>query len=149
LSGRDDFLYVADSKLCSFDNMLHIDGNGGRLVTVMPRSRKEDEWFRKRVQTELIPWVQVWDRPAPRRKHGPRDRWYVYSADLPSREGWPIVWVYSTLLALKQKQGRLERLERHTRSKDGQLVQAFPATLSDLQAKVIGLLAVPKTAAYG
>lgn len=111
-SGRDDFLYVADSKLCSFDNMLHIDSNGGRLVTVMPRSRKEDEWFRKRVQTELIPWVQVWDRPNPRRKHGPRDRWYVYSADLPSREGWPIVWVYSTLLALKQKQGRLERLER-------------------------------------
>lgn len=112
VSGRDDFLYVADSKLCSVDNMMHIDSNGGRLVTVMPRSRKEDEWFRKRVQTEQIPWEQVWDRPNPRRKHGPRDRWYVYNADLPSREGWPIVWVYSTLLALKQKQGRLERLER-------------------------------------
>lgn len=111
-SGSDDFLYVADSKLCSIDNMMHIDSNGGRLVTVMPRSRKEDEWFRKRVQTERIPWEQVWDRSNPRRKHGPRDRWYVYSADLPSREGWPIVWVYSTLLALKQKQGRLERLER-------------------------------------
>ncbi len=110
--GRNDFLYVADSKLCSFDNMLHIDSNGGHLVTVMPRSRKEDEWFRKRVQTEQIPWVQVWDRPNPRRKHGPRDRWYVHTADLPSREGWPIVWVYSTLLALKQKQGRTERLER-------------------------------------
>lgn len=112
VSGRNDFLYVADSKLCSFDNLLHIDNKGGRLVTVMPRSRKEDEWFRKRVQTEPVPWVQVWDRPNPRRKHGPRDRWYVHTADLPSREGWPIVWVYSTLLALKQKQGRLERLER-------------------------------------
>jgi len=112
VSGRKDFLYVADSKLCSFDNMAHIDGNGGRLITVMPRSRKEDEWFRKRVQREHIPWVQVWDRPNLRRKHGPRDRWYVYTADLPSREGWPIVWVYSTLLALKQKQGRIERLER-------------------------------------
>lgn len=112
IAGRKDFLYVADSKLCSYDNLLHIDSNGGRLVTVMPRSRKEDEWFRKRIQTEQIPWVQVWDRPNPRRQHGPRDRWYVYTYDLPSREGWPIIWVYSTLLALKQKQSRTERLER-------------------------------------
>jgi transposase len=111
-SGRDDFLYVADSKLCSFDNMTHIDRRGGRLVTVLPRSRKEDAWFRKRVQTEEIPWQLVWDRPNPRRKHGPRDRWYVYAADLPSREGWPVVWVYSSLLALNQKQGRIERLAR-------------------------------------
>ena len=111
-SGRNDFLYVADSKLCSFDNMTHIAGQGGRLVTVMPRSRREDEWFRKRVQTEEIPWEQVWDRPNPRRKYGPRDRWYVYISDLPSMEGWPVVWVYSTLLALNQKQGRLERLAR-------------------------------------
>ena len=111
-SGRQDFLYVADSKLCSFDNMMHIAGQGGRLVTVMPRSRKEDEWFRKRVQTEEIPWEPVWDRPNPRRKHGPRDRWYVYTSDLPSMEGWPVVWVYSTLLALSQKQSRIERLAR-------------------------------------
>jgi transposase len=111
-SGRDDFLYVADSKLCSFDNMTHIDRKGGRLVTVLPRSRKEDVWFRERVQTEEIPWQPVWDRPNPRRKYGPRDRWYVYTADLPSREGWPVVWVYSTLLALNQKQGRTERLAR-------------------------------------
>lgn len=112
VSGRADFLYVADSKLCSFDNMMHIHGNGGRFITVMPRSRKEDGWFRERVQTEAIPWKVVWDRPNPRRKHGPRDRWYVYTADLPSMEGWLVVWVYSTLLALNQKQSRIERLAR-------------------------------------
>ena len=112
VSGKADFLYVADSKLCSFDNMMHIHGNGGRFVTVMPRSRKEDGWFRERVQTEAIAWEQVWDRPNPRRKHGPRDRWYVYTSDLPSMEGWPVVWVNSTLLALNQKQSRVERLER-------------------------------------
>jgi hypothetical protein len=42
----------------------------------------------------------------------------------------------------------LEPLERHAIFKDRQLVQAFPAKLSDIQAKVIGLLAVPKRA-YG
>ncbi len=32
--GRRDFLYIADSKLCSGTNMPHIDGEGGRFVTV-------------------------------------------------------------------------------------------------------------------
>ena len=39
LAGRADFLYVADSKLCSHDNLDHIHRAGGRLLTVLPRSR--------------------------------------------------------------------------------------------------------------
>jgi len=39
VAGRSDFLYVADSKLCSFDNLDYIHRAGGRFVTVMPRSR--------------------------------------------------------------------------------------------------------------
>ena len=113
-AGRADFLYVADSKLCSYENMSHIDGQGGRLVTVLPRSRKEDEWFRRWVQTHAVPWEAVWDRPNPRRKYGPRDRWYVYRGELPSQEGWPVIWVYSTLLALTQRQRRLEHLHQAT-----------------------------------
>jgi transposase len=111
-SGKTDFLYVADCKLCSFDNMKHIHSRKGRFVTVMPRSRKEDKAFRKWAQDHEVPWEKVWDRPNPRRKHGPRDRWYVYRRDLPSAEGWPVTWVYSTLLEMNQKQGRSERLER-------------------------------------
>jgi len=51
LAGRADFLYVADSKLCSYDNMQHIHRAGGRFVTVMPRTRKEDAEFREWIQT--------------------------------------------------------------------------------------------------
>lgn len=40
VAGRADFLYVADSKLCSHDNMNYIDAAGGRFVTVLPRSRR-------------------------------------------------------------------------------------------------------------
>jgi transposase len=47
VAGRADFLYVADSKLCSYDNLSFIDRAGGRFVTVMPRSRREDKHFRK------------------------------------------------------------------------------------------------------
>src|SRR3974377_1130606 len=36
VAGRADFLYVADSKLCSRENMEHIDRGGGGFVSVRP-----------------------------------------------------------------------------------------------------------------
>jgi transposase len=114
VAGRADFLYVADSKLCSRDNMEHIDRAGGRFVTVLPRSRREDSEFRQWLQTHTPPWELVWDRPNPRASDGPRDCWYVYKAALPSAEAWPVVWVYSTLLKLRQEARRRRNLAAAT-----------------------------------
>ena len=112
VAGRTDFLYVADSKLCSQDNMDYIAGHQGRFVTVLPRSRREDQHFRKWIQTNEPAWELVWDRPNPRRRHGPRDRWWVFRDPLPSREAWPVTWVYSSLLALHTEHTRAQRLAR-------------------------------------
>ena len=106
VAGRADFLYVADSKLCSRENMDYIDRAGGRFVTVLPRTRLEDQEFRQWIQTNTPNWDCVWDRPNPRYSDGPRDRWYVYRAALPSAEVWSIVWVWSTLLTLRQEARR-------------------------------------------
>ena len=125
-ASRTDFLYVADSKLCSRDAMNHIDAHGGRFVCVMPRSRKEDAEFREWIQTNTPAWEQVRDLPHPRHRGGPRDRWSVFRHPLPSREGWPVIWVYSTLLALQQESARRERLARATQE------------LQDWNAKLIG-----------
>lgn len=110
--GRKDFLYVADSKLCNGEAMEYIDRRGGRFVTVMPRTRMEDQEFRKWIQDHEPPWEKVWDRSNPRRKGGPRDRWYVWTYRLPSGEGWPVIWVMSSLLRSKQFQSRWERITR-------------------------------------
>jgi transposase len=106
LAGRADFLYVADSKLCSRENMDFIDRAGGRFVTVLPRNRLEDEEFRKWIQANTPDWTPVWDRPHPRHADGPRDRWYVCRAPLPSAEGWTVVWIWSALLTLRQEARR-------------------------------------------
>ena len=49
VAGHPGFLYVADSKLATTANMNHIAGQGGRFLSVLPRSRKEDkdgrEWL--------------------------------------------------------------------------------------------------------
>ncbi len=106
LAGRADFLYVADSKLCSRENMDYIDRAGGRFVTVMPRNRLEDEEFRRWIQTNTPDWECVWDRPNPRHADGPRDCWYVYRAELLSAEVCSVVWVWSSLLTLRQEARR-------------------------------------------
>jgi hypothetical protein len=110
VAGRPDFLYVADSKLCSRENMNYIDRAGGRFVTVLPRTRLEDQEFRQWIQTHIPAWELVWDRPNPRDRDGPRDRWFVYRAPLLSAEVWPIVWVWSTLLTLHQAARRRRNL---------------------------------------
>ncbi len=112
VAGRPDFLYVADSKLCTRENMDYIDRKKGRFVTVIPRNRLEDGKFREWLQTHEPDWQKVWDRPNPRRKHGPRDRWWVFQPSLPSREGWPVTWVFSSLLAFRQENTRWEHLTR-------------------------------------
>jgi len=114
IAGRADFLYVADSKLCSRENMSHIDREGGRFVTVMPRNRKEDAEFREWIQTNTPEWQSVWDRDNPRRRDGPRDRWYVYRAPLLSAEVCVIVWVWSTLLTLRQEARRRSNIAAAT-----------------------------------
>lgn len=110
LAGRPDFLYVADSKLCDRDTLDHIDKSKGRFVTVLPRTRMEDEEFRRWIQTHVPAWEKADDRPNPRRKYGPRDRWWVFRAQLPSKEGWPVIWVFSSLLALHQEHSRRDQL---------------------------------------
>lgn len=111
-AGRKDFLYVADTKLCGGQAMEYIDRRGGRFVTVIPRNRREDSIFREWIQKKEPKWEKVWDRRHPRRRNGPRDRWYVMKYDLPSQEGWPVIWVYSELLRIKQTHSRHDRITR-------------------------------------
>lgn len=112
VAGRADFLYVADSKLCSMEAMAHLDRHHGRFVTVLPRSRQEDAEFRRWIQSNEPDWELVIDRVHPRRQDGPRDRWWVFRPKLPSREGWPVTWVKSALLALAWQESRRDRLAR-------------------------------------
>jgi transposase len=114
VAGRADFLYVADSKLCSAQNTEHIHRAGGRFVSVLPRNRIEDQQFRKWVQTHTPEWELVWDRENPRRRDDPRDQWSVYKAPLPSMEAWPVIWVFSSLLKLHQSASRVRRVSAAT-----------------------------------
>jgi transposase len=107
---RRDFLYVADSKLCSGDAMRHIDGEGGRFVTVLPRTRGEDKWFRDWIQTNRPQWTEAVRLPG--KRIGDYDRvWSTFPAPLPSAEGFRIVWVHSTSKAARDEHIRRSKIE--------------------------------------
>lgn len=153
VAGRPDFLYVADSKLCAHDPMTYIHEHKGRFVCVMPRNRLEDCEFRRWIQTHEPEWTLVWDREHPRREDGPRDRWWVCRPSLPSKEGWPVVWVYSSLMKLKQ-----EHIRRENLAKAEEILEALNASLSgprprhrtkkDIEEHVAEILAQRKAARY-
>jgi len=153
VAGCTDFLYVADSKLCAHDPMTYIHEHKGRFVCVMPRNRMEDSEFRKWIQTHDPEWNLVWDREHPRREDGPRDRWWVFRPSLPSKEGWPVVWVYSSLMKLHQ-----EHIRRENLAKAEELLEGLNASLSgprprhrtkkDLEEAVAELLAQRKVVRY-
>jgi transposase len=126
LAGKRDFLYVADSKLCAGETLAHIDQRHGRFITVLPRSRREDRWFRQFVQTQVPAWAEVLRRPHPRRRTGPEDVWRVVEAPLPSKEGYRIIWVWNSLMAAHDAETRQARIERAW------------AALQALQAKLAG-----------
>ena len=59
LVGSPKFLYVADCKLCTGDNLRYIDEHQGSFITVLPGNRKEDGWFRQWAGSHDAPWQLI------------------------------------------------------------------------------------------
>jgi transposase len=113
---RDDFVYVADSKLCTKGNLEHIAAYGGSFVTVLPRTRKEDQGFRDDLRAGRVKarWRRVLTRPSRREEDGPNT--YACTAQGPAltQEGYRIVWVRSSQKERRDaesRQGRLRQAE--------------------------------------
>ena len=116
LVGHPSFLYVADCKLCTREQMAHIEARGGRFVTVLPRSRSEDARLRQWMTTSAQPeWIEAERRPGKRK--GEADQvWRVCPAPFPTIEGYHITWVHSSAKQRHDEAARTERIERARRA---------------------------------
>lgn len=110
--GNADFLYVADSKLCTRDNMSHIAAGFGRFLTVMPRTRCEDAWFREHLQGNALAWREVHREANPRRRDGPDLVYQGVESPRRSAEGYRVLWYKSSQKAQQDSQSRRQRLDR-------------------------------------
>jgi transposase len=115
LTGRTDFLYVADSKLATRANMDHIHRAEGRFVAVLPASRREDRTFRDWIVENDPTWTFAMRRSS-RYADAPDDLWHTTPAPWPSAEGYRIVWVRSSA-----------KIERDAKTRHNRIAKAIAA----------------------
>lgn len=113
LTGRADFLYVADCKLATRAQMTHIDSHDGRFVTKLPGGRKEDRLLRAWTREHPPHWTEAC-RERALRKDDPDEVWNTTPAPIQSAEGYRLVWVHATNQHRLDQQMRSDRLARAT-----------------------------------
>lgn len=110
LTGRRDFLYVADCKLATAENMAHLHQRGGRFLTVLPRTRGEDAAFRAAVREGKARWRPIHER---RDDDGQVvDQFAAHDPEATTAEGYRLLWFHSVLKAELDSVARHQRLER-------------------------------------
>jgi transposase len=123
---RDDFIYVADSKLCTSKNLAHVAEYGGKFVTVLPQTRAEDKRFRKALRDGTsVRWRRTLVMENKRRKSDPPDV-YCTTNNAPEEtaEGYRLVWFRSS------QKAQLDLVTRDT------VLQKAEVDLSDLNARL-------------
>ena len=126
LVGSANFLYIADSKLCTRPNLKSIHSHGGRFITVLPRTRKEDRLFKDWLQGNVAGWEEVVSKPHPRLKHGPPDVFSACASPIPDGDGFRLLWFQSTHKMERDAQARRE------------IIQSASKALVQLHAKLEG-----------
>lgn len=110
LTGRRDFLYVADSKLATRENMAYVHQNQGRFVTLLPRTRKEHAQFRERLADGQVEWRSLWK--VINDAGEPTDCYSTSTQAANSEEGYRLVWYHSLRKVERDAIARSERISR-------------------------------------
>jgi len=110
LTGRRDFLYVADSKLATRENMAYLHQRQGRFVTVLPRTRGEDAAFRALIAAGQVTWRPLWEKTD--EEGEVIDRYSISTQPATGEEGYRLVWYHSQRKAELDAVARAGRIER-------------------------------------
>ncbi len=112
LLNRVDFIYVADCKLATKENLQKISAWHGRFVSVMPRSWKEDEQFRHRIRQGKIKWKHILSRRNDRKPDSKMDRYYVAEGNHKTSSGYRLHWIRSLQKAEQDAETRTRRIQQ-------------------------------------
>jgi transposase len=116
LVGRADFVYVADCKLATTEQMNDIARQGGRFITVLPATRKEDSQFRKRLvdSPATIPWHVLYEKVTYDNagQETTVDVLSVCTDEQVSKEGYRLFWYHSLRKQQTDAATRARRVQR-------------------------------------
>ncbi len=104
---KEDFIYIADCKLCSHKNLTHIAQNGGFFITIVPKDRKEVKQFLKQLKNNDLEFKDAYQVESSRKK-GKVNIFKTYEADR-TKNGFRIIWVHSSS---KQEDDQVRRQKK-------------------------------------
>ena len=112
LVGHPQFLYVADCKLATRENLQYIHNHNGRFITILPRTRREDSDFRNRLAADpdALDWDHLYDTLNDDLEV--IDRFRVCAEATVSSEGFRLLWFHSTRKAERDAATRARRIDR-------------------------------------
>ena len=112
IAGRSDFIYVADSKVCTSKQLSYIVVNGGRVITVMPNTWGETKIFKDELLAKNIAKKIILKRKTP---EGDSDSEYfsLFSGEYETLDdGYRIYWYLSSQKKKLDKSIRQKRISR-------------------------------------
>ena len=107
---KEDFIYVADCKLCSHKNLTHIAQNGGFFITIVPKDRKEVKQFLKQLKSNDIEFKDAYQVESSRKK-GKVNIFKTYEADR-TKNGFRIIWVHSSSKQEDDRERRQKKVDK-------------------------------------
>lgn len=108
ITGFPQFLYVADCKVCTEKQLSYIVGHGGRVVSVIPKTRKEVGKFKNELRNKIKAKKVIWRRKiqSPDWALIKYEYFSLFSGNYQTPEGYKIYWIYSNE---KKKRDRTTR----------------------------------------
>lgn len=103
------FLYVADSKLCTDEQLNYIVSQQGRALTIMPETWSEVKSFKKALRTHRKAKKEIWRRIKPG-SETEKEYFCAFTGNyFTDKRGYRIHWIYSSE---KRKRDRVSREKR-------------------------------------
>jgi len=115
LVGSPKFLYVADSKLCTSENLRHIDHEKGAFITPLPQSRKEDAQFREWLSNHDAAWQEIVRFVGPGQPLEKADVIKTIESPIPEVNGFRLVWFLSSHKSQRDAEKRQDAILRAVR----------------------------------
>ena len=106
LIGNEDFIYIADCKVCSAENLDYIHAHNGLFITIVPENRKILRPFEQRLLSDKVMWYKAYSVPDSRDKN--KEVTYYFTEDEKTDSGYRLIWIKSDV-KVEQDAARREK----------------------------------------
>lgn len=112
LTGCADFLYIADCKLASAENLAHITRNGGRFITILPKNRSESRAMTATLldQPDSLRWMLLYE--AKDSDGLLQHRFKTLREEQLTADGYRLLWIHSMAKAISDDAGRMKAIQK-------------------------------------